>query len=160
MYDYFSRNNIPMNTAVHSQGGLLMMMALDWMEKGIFEQVEADNESAYKFQFNGAPVSRDDFIIAAKQAGAEPNEQDFHINPGDFVPIGLGQNFDNSAELLDATLKLYTLFDSKISPHSSYKCQGDFCDDKQAGRDDTRSPIAYKLRVLKPLQEVEFGLCL
>lgn len=123
MWAYFAENDIPMNGAAHSQGGLLTMRALQWLEDGAL----AKSDGEYRFQINGAPVSTEDFAAAVlNSTNSEAAFADHNINPGDPVPLLLGGNATSAEQRLEAIRNIIKLFDSSVSPHSSYEASGDF----------------------------------
>lgn len=130
------KQNIPLKGAAHSQGGLLLMTALNWLDKGL---IERDRDSGvFMFQINGAPVKTSEFIDAVGNAGGvipkNGGESAAHnINAGDPVPLVLGRNAEDASQAWDAILNVLKLFDSDVSPHSSYVCTGEFCANEQEG---------------------------
>jgi len=130
------KQNIPLKGAAHSQGGLLLMAALNWLDKGVIKRDEKSGE--FMFQINGAPVRTSEFIEAVEHAGGviptnEGESKPHNINDGDPVPQILGGNAKDAGEAWDAILNIFKLFDSEISPHSSYVCTGEFCANEQEG---------------------------
>ena len=142
MFQQWADDKRVMNTAAHSQGGLLVYTALRMLDQGTLAAVTRNDdkgnptEQNYQFQINGAPVNTDDFIKAIEHADASIGdhlEGGHNINPSDPVALVLGRNAGNWPEFLESVLQVANLFKSEVSPHSNYFCQGDFCDDKQIG---------------------------
>lgn len=107
------------------------MVALQWMEQGVLNSF---GNGEYQFQINGSPVSTGEFKETVERATRDDSDFKGHnINDGDLVPLLLGGNADNLSEVLGAILNIPKMLDPLKSPHSTYKCQGDFCDNKQPG---------------------------
>ena len=143
-FEELSKLGRDFGVAGHSQGGLLIQTALNWMEAGALAPA-GDGAGNFQFQISGAPVSTDEFVAAVNRATEDQESEAFtghNINYGDPVPNVLGGNFKDTRELLDSILNVAKLMNSTTSPHSDYKCVGDFCDDKQPGIDGsaTRGP--------------------
>lgn len=126
--------NITLSGAAHSQGGLLLTTALNWIDEGYLKRDCSNGE--FKFQINGAPVDTADFVAAVRDSGGEFSRDEngniipHNINPGDpvpLVPILGGGNAENVQEIFDALLNVLNLLNPEISPHSNYRCEGDIC---------------------------------
>jgi hypothetical protein len=76
---------------------------------------------------NGAPVYIGDASQDARNSGV--NFLGNNINSGDFVGNGIGAN-NGLGQLLWSTEQSWKLF-TKQSPHSSYFCQGAWCNYNQ-----------------------------
>ena len=144
MFQQWADDERLMNTAAHSQGGLLVYTALRMLDQGALAPVIMQNDKGekvkteYMFQINGAPVDTIDFIHSIAHVDADTGNHTgggHNINSGDPVPLLLGGNAENNEQFLEAVRQVSNVFGlgNSSSPHSNYFCQGDFCDDNQLG---------------------------